>query len=128
MHLHRCCERLGAGLSEEQLLEQFAATRKASTGLAMASTERKQVVLQSLATLLEQNSPQILAANQVDMDAMALDINGTVIEKIENTHTAFDANEDTLEDTLDELEEAVTGPIALAMNVDEAPLDDPTSP
>ncbi|MEN9363608.1 MAG: Glutamate-5-semialdehyde dehydrogenase, partial [Bacteroidota bacterium] len=61
------------GLSEEQLLEQFAATRKASTGLAMASTERKQVVLQTLASLLEQNSPQILAANQVDMDAMALE-------------------------------------------------------
>jgi exoribonuclease-2 len=63
-----------------------------------------------------------------NIDAMALDVNGTVIEKIENTLTAFDANEDTLEDTLDELEEAVTGPIALAMNVDEAPLDDPTSP
>jgi glutamate-5-semialdehyde dehydrogenase len=61
------------GLSEEQLLEQFAATRKASTGLAMASTERKQVVLQTLASLLEQNSTQILVANQLDMDAMALE-------------------------------------------------------
>jgi hypothetical protein len=32
-----------------------------------------------------------------------------------------------LEDNLDELEEAVTGPIALAMNVDEAPPDEPSS-
>lgn len=61
------------GLSEQQLLEQFAATRQASTELAMASRERKQVVLQTLASLLEQNSTQILAANQVDMDAMALE-------------------------------------------------------
>ncbi len=62
------------------------------------------------------------------MDTMALDVNGTVIEKIENTDTALDANEVNLDDALDELEETVTGPIALAMNVDEAPLEEPTSP
>jgi exoribonuclease-2 len=62
-----------------------------------------------------------------NMDTMALDVNGTVIEKIENTDTALDANEVNLDDALDELEETVTGPIALAMNVDEAPIEEPSS-
>jgi glutamate-5-semialdehyde dehydrogenase len=61
------------GLSEEQLLEQFAATRKASTQLAMASTERKQLVLHVLASLLEENATQILAENQLDLNAIALE-------------------------------------------------------
>jgi exoribonuclease-2 len=62
-----------------------------------------------------------------NMDTMALDVNGTVIEKIENTDTALDANEVNLDDALDELEETVTGPIALAMNVDEAAIEEPSS-
>ena len=61
------------GLSEEQLLEQFASTRKASTQLAMASTERKQLVLNVLASLLEENIEQILAENQLDLNAIALE-------------------------------------------------------
>ena len=61
------------GLSEEQLLEQFAATRKASTQLAMASPERKQLVLHVLASLLEENAAQILAENQLDLNAIALE-------------------------------------------------------
>ena len=61
------------GLSEEQLLEQFAATRKASTHLAMASPERKQLVLHVLASLLEENTAQILAENQLDLNAIALE-------------------------------------------------------
>lgn len=60
-------------LSEEQLLEQFASTRKASTQLAMASTERKQLVLNVLASLLEENIEQILAENQLDLNAIALE-------------------------------------------------------
>jgi glutamate-5-semialdehyde dehydrogenase len=61
------------GLSEEQLLEQFAATRKASTQLAMASPERKKLVLHVLASLLEENTAQILAENQLDLNAIALE-------------------------------------------------------
>jgi glutamate-5-semialdehyde dehydrogenase len=61
------------GLSEEQLLEQFAATRKASTQLAMAPPERKQLVLHVLASLLEENTAQILAENQLDLNAIALE-------------------------------------------------------
>ena len=61
------------GFSEEQLLEQFASTRKASTQLAMASTERKQLVLNVLASLLEENIEQILAENQLDLNAIALE-------------------------------------------------------
>lgn len=61
------------GLSEEQLLEQFAATRKASTQLAMAPPERKQLVLHVLASLLEENTAHILAENQLDLNAMALE-------------------------------------------------------
>jgi len=61
------------GLSEEQLLEQFASTRKASTQLAMASAERKQLVLNVLASLLEENIEQILAENQLDLNAIALE-------------------------------------------------------
>jgi glutamate-5-semialdehyde dehydrogenase len=60
-------------LLEEQLLEQFASTRKASTQLAMASTERKQLVLNVLASLLEENIEQILAENQLDLNAIALE-------------------------------------------------------
>lgn len=60
-------------LSEEQLLEQFASTRKASTQLAMASNERKQLVLNVLASLLEENIEQILAENQLDLNAIALE-------------------------------------------------------
>lgn len=60
-------------LSEEQLLEQFASTRKASTQLAMASTERKQLVLNVLASLLEENIEQILAENQLDLNAIAIE-------------------------------------------------------
>lgn len=60
-------------LSEEQLLEQFASTRKASTQWAMASTERKQLVLNVLASLLEENIEQILAENQLDLNAIALE-------------------------------------------------------
>jgi exoribonuclease-2 len=62
-----------------------------------------------------------------NIDAMALDVNGTVIEKIDNDRTSAEFNPDNLEDNLDELEEAATGPIALAMNVDEAPPDEPSS-
>ena len=61
------------GFSEEKLLEQLAATRKASTRLAMASAESKWQALQALASLLETNSSLILAENKLDVDQLALD-------------------------------------------------------
>jgi exoribonuclease-2 len=59
-----------------------------------------------------------------NIDAMALDVNGTVIEKI--TSTANKALEDAsaIDDAMDDLEEAATGPIALALNVNETPADE----
>jgi exoribonuclease-2 len=62
------------------------------------------------------------------IDVMALDVNGTVIEKIVSDGTASDVNSDNLDETLDDIEESATGPIALAMNVNEAPTDESTSP
>ncbi len=61
------------GFSEEKLLEQLAATRKASTRLAMASADSKWQALQALAALLETNSSLILAENKLDVDQLALD-------------------------------------------------------
>ena len=59
-----------------------------------------------------------------NIDAMALDVNGTVIEKI--TSAANKALEDAsaIDDAMEDLEEAATGPIALALNVNEAPADE----
>ena len=54
------------------------------------------------------------------IDAMALDISGTVIEKIATENPDTDASADRLDESLDDLEEAATGPIAIAMNVNEA--------
>jgi exoribonuclease-2 len=62
------------------------------------------------------------------IDVMALDVNGTVIEKIVSDGTASDVNSDNLDETLDDIEESATGPIALAMNVNEAPTDEVSSP
>ena len=59
---------------------------------------------------------------------MALDVNGTVIEKIAADQAAADLNAESLEEGLDEIEEAATGPIALAMNVNEETTDESTSP
>ena len=62
-----------------------------------------------------------------NIDAMALDVNGTVIEKI--TSAASKALEDpsAIDDAMEDLEEAATGPIALALNVNEAPADESSS-
>ncbi|MDE3232579.1 MAG: RNB domain-containing ribonuclease [Pseudomonadota bacterium] len=54
------------------------------------------------------------------IDAMALDISGTVIEKIATENPEADATEDAMDESLDDLEEAATGPIAIALNVNEA--------
>jgi exoribonuclease-2 len=54
------------------------------------------------------------------VDAMALDVSGTVIEKLTPTEEAGADDEESLDD----LEEAATGPIAIAMNVNEAPAED----
>jgi exoribonuclease-2 len=59
-----------------------------------------------------------------NIDAMALDVNGTVSEKI--TSAANKALEDAsvIDDAMEDLEEAATGPIALALNVNETPADE----
>jgi exoribonuclease-2 len=59
-----------------------------------------------------------------NIDAMALDVNGTVIEKI--TSAANKASEDAsaIDDAMEDLDEAATGPIALALNVNETPANE----
>jgi exoribonuclease-2 len=59
------------------------------------------------------------------IDAMALDVTGTVIEKI----TSSDLNLESAsgDESLEDLEEAATGPIAIALNVNETPADDPSA-
>jgi exoribonuclease-2 len=60
------------------------------------------------------------------IDAMALDVSGTVIERLSsvqaNPETALDTEQEMAE--LEELETAASGPIAIAMNVNESVADD----
>ena len=59
------------------------------------------------------------------IDAMALDVTGTVIEKITSAdHNLEGASAD---ESMEDLEEAATGPIAIAMNVNESPTEDPSA-
>jgi hypothetical protein len=56
---------------------------------------------------------------------MALDVTGTVIEKITSSdHNLESASAD---ESMEDLEEAATGPIAIAMNVNESPTEDPSA-
>jgi exoribonuclease-2 len=59
-----------------------------------------------------------------EIDAMALDVSGTVIEKIITEQTEVDAHAEGMEESLEDLEDAATGPIAIAMNVNEAPAEE----
>jgi exoribonuclease-2 len=61
------------------------------------------------------------------VDAMALDVNGTVIEKLSSLNTSS-PHPEAGEDGLEELEDSATGPIAIALNVDETPSDDSSPP
>jgi exoribonuclease-2 len=58
------------------------------------------------------------------IDAMALDITGTVIEKMTPENSDASAAEEGLDESLDDLEEAASGPIAIAMNVNETPAEE----
>jgi exoribonuclease-2 len=58
------------------------------------------------------------------IDAMALDITGTVIEKMTPENSDANAAEEGLDESLDDLEEATSGPIAIAMNVNETPAEE----
>jgi exoribonuclease-2 len=60
------------------------------------------------------------------IDAMALDVNGTVIEKIAATANQR-PSDDAGDESLDDLEDAAAGPIAIALNVNEAPAEDAPS-
>jgi exoribonuclease-2 len=58
------------------------------------------------------------------IDAMALDITGTVIEKIVSSDNPLDAENASTDESMEDLEEAATGPIAIARNVNETPSED----
>lgn len=59
------------------------------------------------------------------IDAMALDVTGTVIEKI--TSPDHNLESTSADESMEDLEEAATGPIAIAMNVNETPTEDPSA-
>jgi exoribonuclease-2 len=58
------------------------------------------------------------------IDAMALDVSGTVVEKIITEHSGAENSEAGLEEAMEDLDEAATGPIAIALNVNEAPAEE----
>jgi len=53
--------------SENEIIEQLALTRAASTSLALATSEKKNEILFSLAQLLLENSALIIAENEKDL-------------------------------------------------------------
>lgn len=59
--------------SENEIIEQLALTRGASTSLALASSEKKNEVLFSLAQLLLENSALIIAENLKDLASISAD-------------------------------------------------------
>ena len=59
--------------SENEIIEQLALTRGASTSLALATSEKKNEILFSLAQLLLENSAAIIAENVKDLASIAAD-------------------------------------------------------
>lgn len=55
------------------VLAQFQLTRSAASSLAMSSGETRNAVLRSIAALISEKSDDILLANQLDLDQMAMD-------------------------------------------------------
>lgn len=58
------------------------------------------------------------------VDAMALDVSGTVLEKIIAENSETQNAEASLDEAMEDLDEAASGPIAIAMNINEAPAED----
>jgi exoribonuclease-2 len=58
------------------------------------------------------------------VDAMALDVSGTVLEKIIAETSETQNAEAGLDEAMEDLDEAASGPIAIAMNINEAPAED----
>jgi len=59
--------------SENEIIEQLALTRAASTSLALATSEKKNEILFSLAQLLLENSALIIAENEKDLASISVD-------------------------------------------------------
>lgn len=59
--------------SENEIIEQLASTRRASTSLALASSDKKNDVLFCLAQLLIENSEAILLENSKDLTSISLE-------------------------------------------------------
>ena len=59
--------------SENEIIEQLALTRAASTSLALATSEKKNEILFSLAQLLLANSALIIAENEKDLASISVD-------------------------------------------------------
>jgi len=59
--------------SENEIIEQLALTRAASTSLALATSEKKNEILFSLGQLLLENSALIIAENEKDLASISVD-------------------------------------------------------
>jgi glutamate-5-semialdehyde dehydrogenase len=59
--------------SENEIIEQLALTRAVSTSLALATSEKKNEILFSLAQLLLENSALIIAENEKDLASISVD-------------------------------------------------------
>ena len=59
--------------SENEIIEQLALTRSASTSLAVATSEKRNEVLFNLAQLLLENSAEIIIENLKDLAKISAD-------------------------------------------------------
>jgi len=59
--------------SENEIIQQLSLTKGASTSLALATSEKKNEILSSLAHLLQENSALIIAENEKDLASISAD-------------------------------------------------------
>jgi exoribonuclease-2 len=111
-------------LKQEKITEVVASLVKEMAGgswLVRADSLPLMLTVMGVAGLMRGDKVKVQLG---EIDAMALDVSGTVIERIITEQTEVDAHAEGLEESLEDLEDAATGPIAIAMNVNEAPAEE----
>jgi exoribonuclease-2 len=111
-------------LKQEKITEVVASLVKEMAGgswLVRADSLPLMLTVMGVAGLVRGDKVKVQLG---EIDAMALDVSGTVIERIITEQTEVDAHAEGLEESLEDLEDAATGPIAIAMNVNEAPAEE----
>jgi exoribonuclease-2 len=111
-------------LKQENITEVVASlVKEMGSGSWLVRADHLPLMLnvQGATGLVRGDKVKVLLGN---IDAMALDVTGTVIEKIISVANGGDAESALGEELMEDLEEAITGPIAIAMNVNETPAED----